>query len=101
MPELALRQPECQRSPPECQGGHARENACVHPQFPASLRTPDGVNALALAAEVAGGDPLAAASALRARGVAPDLAAAALTQVELRRRAAAKFGPAAGSMFLT
>jgi SAM-dependent methyltransferase len=73
----------------------------VHPRFPASLRTPDGVNALALAAEVAGGDPLAAASAMRTRGVPPDLAAAALTQVDLRRRAAAKLGPAAASMFFT
>ena len=58
----------------------------------AALRTPEGSTALAAAAEVAGGDPLAAASALRARGVAPGLAAAALTQAELRRRAAAKFG---------
>ena len=67
----------------------------------AFLRTPEGVNALALAGEIATGDPLAAASALRARGVPPDLAAAALTQVDLRRRAAAKFGPDAASMFFT
>jgi SAM-dependent methyltransferase len=59
------------------------------------------VRALAAAAEVAGGDPLAAASALRARGVPADLAAAALTQVDLRRRAESKFGPAAASMFFT
>jgi hypothetical protein len=44
---------------------------------------------------------LAAASALRSRGVDPDLAAAALTQLELRRRAVAKFGPAAAGMFFT
>jgi SAM-dependent methyltransferase len=65
------------------------------------LRTPEGVNALALAGEVADLDPLAAAASVRARGVAPDLAAAALTQVELRRRAVAKFGAAAGRMFFT
>jgi hypothetical protein len=59
------------------------------------------MNALAAAAEVGGGDPLAAASALRARGIAPALAAAALTQTELRRRAAGKFGPAAEAMFFT
>jgi SAM-dependent methyltransferase len=67
----------------------------------AGLRTPDGVKALVAAAEVAGGDPLAAASALRSRGIPPDLAAAALTQVELRRRAVAKFGPGAAEMFFT
>ena len=67
----------------------------------ARLRTPEGMNALAAAAEVADRDPLAAASALRSRGVAPELAAAALTQVELRRRAAGKFGPAAEAMFFT
>jgi SAM-dependent methyltransferase len=68
---------------------------------PAQLRTPEGMNALAVAASVAGGDPLAAASAMRARGIPPDLAAAALTQVDLRRRAEAKFGPAAAAMFFT
>nr|WP_296065565.1 class I SAM-dependent methyltransferase [uncultured Actinoplanes sp.] len=48
-----------------------------------------------------GADPLAAASALRAQGIPPDLAAAALTQVDLRRRAEIKFGPAAARMFFT
>lgn len=67
----------------------------------AALRTPEGVDALDAAARVADGDPLAAASALRAAGVPAALAAAALTQVELRRRAAAKFGSAAAGMFLT
>ena len=71
------------------------------PELLAGLRTPDGVNALVAAAEVAGDDPLVAASALRSRGIAPDLAAAALTQTELRRRAAAKFGPDAARMFFT
>ncbi|MEU8815171.1 methyltransferase domain-containing protein [Actinoplanes sp. NPDC048796] len=67
----------------------------------ALLRTPEGVKALDSAMEVAGSDPLAAASALRSRGVPPDLAAAALTQVELRRRAVGKFGADAASMFFT
>lgn len=56
---------------------------------------------LAEAAQLAGGDPLHAAAALRTTGVAPGLAAAALTQAELRRRAVGKFGPAAAGMFLT
>ncbi|MEU9515703.1 methyltransferase domain-containing protein, partial [Micromonospora sp. NPDC048169] len=38
---------------------------------------------------------------LRSAGIPGDLAAAALTQAELRRRAAGKFGPAAAGMFLT
>ncbi|SCE89871.1 THUMP-like domain-containing protein [Micromonospora chokoriensis] len=67
----------------------------------AALRTPEGSAALATAAGLAGGDPLAAASALRAAGVPPTLAAAALTQAELRHRAVGKFGPAAAAMFLT
>ncbi|MEU1604295.1 THUMP-like domain-containing protein [Micromonospora matsumotoense] len=67
----------------------------------AALRTPEGSAVLAAATEVAGGDPLAAAAALRSRGVPPGLAAAALTQAELRRRAVGKFGPEAAGMFLT
>ncbi|MEU0151067.1 THUMP-like domain-containing protein [Micromonospora fulviviridis] len=69
-------------------------------QFDA-LRTPEGSAALDAAARVAGGDPLTAAAALRSAGVPAGLAAAALTQAELRRRAAGKFGPAARGMFLT
>jgi SAM-dependent methyltransferase len=67
----------------------------------AALRTPDGAAALAMAMDVTGAEPLAAASALRARGVSPALAAAALTQVSLRRRAVGKFGPEAERMFFT
>ncbi|MGA4729190.1 THUMP-like domain-containing protein [Micromonospora taraxaci] len=67
----------------------------------AALRTPEGSAALTAAAGLASGDPLAAASALRAAGVPPTLAAAALTQAELRHRAVGKFGPAAAGMFLT
>jgi SAM-dependent methyltransferase len=65
------------------------------------LLTPAGRAALELAAGLAGSDPLAASATLRARGVAPDLAAAALTQAELRARAVAKFGTGAGRMFFT
>ncbi|MFE9688451.1 methyltransferase domain-containing protein [Micromonospora sp. NPDC005806] len=67
----------------------------------AALRTPEGSAALAAAAGVAGGDPLTAAAALRSAGVPAGLAAAALTQAELRRRAVGKFGPEAAGMFLT
>lgn len=67
----------------------------------AALRTPEGSAALAAAAEVAGGDPLTAAARLRSAGLPAGLAAAALTQAELRRRAAGKFGPEAAGMFLT
>ncbi|GAA3911050.1 class I SAM-dependent methyltransferase [Actinoplanes auranticolor] len=67
----------------------------------AALRTAEGSAALAAAADVAGGEPLAAATALRARGVSPDLASAALTQTDLRRRGSAKFGAAAAAMLFT
>ncbi|WP_319463383.1 THUMP-like domain-containing protein [Micromonospora sp. RTP1Z1] len=67
----------------------------------AALRTAEGSAALAAAAGLAGGDPLTAATALRSAGLPAGLAAAALTQAELRRRAAGKFGPAAAGMFLT
>jgi SAM-dependent methyltransferase len=67
----------------------------------AALRTAEGSAALAAAADVAGGEPLAAATALRARGVAPDLASAALTQTDLRRRGSVKFGTAAATMLFT
>lgn len=67
----------------------------------AALRTPVGVTALAAAAELAGGDPLVAAAALRSAGFSGSLAATALTQAELRRRAVDKFGRAATRMFFT
>ncbi len=67
----------------------------------AALRTAEGSAALAAAADVADGEPLAAATALRARGVSPGLASAALTQADLRRRASAKFGAAAATMLFT
>jgi len=65
------------------------------------LLTPAGRAALSLAAGLTGSDPLAAAAALRRQGVPPELAAAALTQAELRTRAVAKFGAEAGRMFFT
>lgn len=67
----------------------------------AALRTTRGAAALAAADELAGGDPLTAAAALRRRGVDPALAAAALTQAELRRRATGKFGAEAAVMLFT
>jgi SAM-dependent methyltransferase len=73
----------------------------VNLELLAALRTPDGSSALEAASRVAGGDPLTAAMALRSQGLDPALAAAALTQADLRRRAAGKFGPAAGGMFFT
>lgn len=69
--------------------------------MPPVLLTPAGRAALDAAAEYADAEPLAAASALRSRGIAPDLAAAALTQAGLRRRAEAKFGPDAARMLFT
>ncbi|WP_035759657.1 THUMP-like domain-containing protein [Granulicoccus phenolivorans] len=60
----------------------------------------DGAAALAAAAAEAEPDSLGAASRLR-RSFAPDLAAAALTQVGLRRRAVTKFGDRAGELWFT
>jgi SAM-dependent methyltransferase len=67
----------------------------------AALRTPEGEAALARAGELASGDRLAAAAALRASGHSPDVAAAALTQAELRVKAVPKFGADAARMFFT
>jgi hypothetical protein len=72
----------------------------------AALRTGAGAAALEAATALfdvgrAEPDPLRAASALRAAGHPPDLAAAALTQATLRRRAAGKFGADATAMFFT
>jgi len=65
------------------------------------LSSPEFAGALAAAGEVVDRGPVAAATALRAAGVEPALAAAALTQASLRRAAVGKFGAAAGSMFFT
>jgi hypothetical protein len=65
------------------------------------LLTADGQRALAAAEAVLSEGPLAAAAKLRANGVEPDVAAAALTQATLRRQAAAKFGPDAARMYFT
>jgi SAM-dependent methyltransferase len=66
---------------------------------PAALLATPGL--LEAADEVAGGDPLVAAEALRARGFPADLASAALTQATLRLRAVGKFGPDAGRLLYT
>ena len=60
----------------------------------------EGAEAIAAATELTGLSALAAAERLR-RSWDPDLAAAALQQVELRARAVAKFGSAATAMFFT
>ncbi|HEY2794373.1 MAG TPA: SAM-dependent methyltransferase [Micromonosporaceae bacterium] len=67
----------------------------------AEIRTPAGSAALEAASALSHLDPLAAASALRATGVPPSLAAAALTQAELRRKAVGKFGDDADRMLFT
>lgn len=67
----------------------------------AALRSREGSAALAAAAELIDTDRLAAASALRAHGFAPDLAGAALTQAVLRARAVTKFGDDAHKLFFT
>jgi SAM-dependent methyltransferase len=67
------------------------------------LLSDEGRALLARTAEVYDGRPehaLATSAALR-REASPDLVAAAMTQVELRHRARAKFGDLAGSMFFT
>ncbi|HET8559429.1 MAG TPA: class I SAM-dependent methyltransferase [Marmoricola sp.] len=64
------------------------------------LLTDAGQELLARAGQLLADDPLRAAEALR-RDEAPEHAAAALTQVELRRRAAAKFGDLAAKMYFT
>ncbi len=66
------------------------------------LLTPAGQDAIAAAQGLHGGtDPLAAATALRATGIPPDLAAAALTQATLRAKAVGKFGPEASRLYFT
>ncbi|MGR6924040.1 class I SAM-dependent methyltransferase [[Actinomadura] parvosata] len=64
------------------------------------LLTPRGRRALAEAEELAGADPVAAATTLR-RTYDAALTSAALTQAGLRARAVAKFGADAGRMFFT
>ncbi len=77
-------------------------NAVPSRQTEAMPELPFGLTADALAAAMAEADPdsLAAATRLRNR-FGPDLAAAALHQAALRRRASAKFGADAAAMFFT
>jgi SAM-dependent methyltransferase len=63
--------------------------------------SPDGRAALSAADALADAEPLRAASALRRQGFAPDLAAAALTQAVLRRKAVGKFGPDAAALLFS
>ena len=64
------------------------------------LGTDEGQRALALAAAQPDPGDVRAAQVLR-KAFSVELAAAALTQASLRRRAAAKFGPRSDSMFFT
>lgn len=66
------------------------------------VELPLGLTAEAMSAAMAEDDPgsLGAATRLRSR-FAPELAAAALTQTQLRRRATSKFGSAAAGMWFT
>jgi len=64
------------------------------------LLTEDGQQLLRAAADVSGRDELAVQRELRRRA-SPDHVAAALTQVELRRRAVPKFGDLAERMYFT
>lgn len=72
----------------------------MDPQLAAWLVSPEAGSALAMAAAQPDPDSLAAAQRLR-RDFPPDQAAAALTQVALRRKAVAKFGERAGGLFFT
>jgi len=72
----------------------------VEPDLARWLVSPAAAPALAAAEAEADPDSLAAAARLR-RDYPPDQAAAALTQVRLRRRAAAKFGDRAAELFFT
>src|SRR4051812_22463868 len=68
------------------------------------LLSEPGQRLLGRAAEVYvdhGGDPVRTAAALRREAVSPAHAAAALTQVDLRVRAVAKFGDQAARMYFT
>lgn len=69
------------------------------------LLTPAGQTLLARAAQAYGGDPPGAdpmrTAGLLRREADPSHVAAAMTQVDLRRKAAAKFGDLAGSMYFT
>ncbi|HEV2087519.1 MAG TPA: methyltransferase domain-containing protein, partial [Cryptosporangiaceae bacterium] len=67
----------------------------------AALLTPDGAAALVAATEATEPEPLAVSTRLRAAGHHPGLVTTALTQVRLRRRAVAKFGPDAARMYFT
>lgn len=68
----------------------------------ARLGTEAGRRALDAAEAVVGQlDPLASVASLRASGIDPELASAALTQATLRRHAVTKFGPDARRLLFT
>ena len=96
MQKLALALNECQTGPPGCEDGDVDLDA-----FRWLLSEP-GQRLLADATEVLtpGADPLAAQATLR-RTASADRVTAAVTQVELRRRAEEKFGALAARMYFT
>src|SRR5687767_14702339 len=97
MPTLALPLWECQRGAP------ARASDRIDGVDLDAFRwllTDDGHALLEAATTVSGGDELAAQRTLRQQA-SPDRVAAALTQVELRRRGRVKFGDLATRMFFT
>lgn len=72
----------------------------MDPQLAAWLVSPEAAPALAAAAAEPDPDSLAAAGRLR-KDFPPEVAAAALTQAQLRRKAVTKFGARAGGLFFT
>ena len=72
----------------------------MDPRLARWLVGPEGSDALTRAAAEPDPGSLAAAERLR-RALPPERAAAVLTQVSLRRRAVAKLGPSADTLFLT
>lgn len=98
MPGLALRQPECQVDP------SARLCAVDLVSFRALLVEPGPQAVMAATGALdASRDPVRVASDLRREfaTLPPDVAAAAMTQAQFRRRARAKFGARAERMWFT
>ena len=96
MEKLALARNECQTGPPGCEDDGVDLDAFRW------LLTEPGQRLLVAATEAVapGADPLAAQAGLR-RTASADRVAAAVTQVELRRRAEEKFGELAARLYFT
>lgn len=85
----------------ECQPGRLWEDARMDSESFAWLLTDAGQELLVRAGALGGADPLDAGTTLRAQGYDGARVAAAMSQVELRRRAATKFGALAARMYFT